>query len=213
MLDCGTFEDATLMSDKQRLRNLLRAQRSQLNPTQQIEKSKQLAEVIVTIPEFIKCQTLAAYYPFDNEISPLPLLEVAHAMGKQCFLPVLSTSNAFQLTFVEYQPGDPLTPNRFGIQEPFPNTRPSIPAPALELVLLPLVAFDDKSRRLGMGKGYYDKTFAFLKEVKISDKHPRLIGLAYELQRVAELPQDTWDICLSGIATEQNYLDTQITNF
>ena len=105
---------------------------------------------------------------------------------------------------VAYNPDDTLTPNRFGILEPTLEGNRLIPARNLDLVLVPLVAFDRTGKRLGMGKGYYDQTFAFLKQEN-TRKMPHLIGLAYGFQEIADLPMDDWDIPLYGIATEQGF--------
>lgn len=72
----------------------------------------------------------------------------------------------------------------------------------LDFLVVPLVGFDDQGRRLGMGGGYYDATLAFLRRRRIWHK-PYLIGLAFECQRVAEIPSEPWDIRLNAILTEK----------
>ena len=72
----------------------------------------------------------------------------------------------------------------------------------LDLVLVPLVAFDDRGNRLGMGGGYYDQTFAFLSQ-RQHYRRPTLLGVAYEFQRLVALPVQAWDIPLDGVATEK----------
>ena len=73
----------------------------------------------------------------------------------------------------------------------------------LDLILAPLVGFDTHGNRLGMGGGYYDRTFAYLKH-RLHWQKPRLIGLAYELQRVADLANHAWDVPLQSVVTEQH---------
>jgi 5-formyltetrahydrofolate cyclo-ligase len=82
--------------------------------------------------------------------------------------------------FSIYEPDDVLKKNRFGILEPEINFKKIIPAWALDIVFTPLIAFDSEGNRLGMGGGFYDRTFSFLHNSKRS--HPHLIGLAYEFQ-------------------------------
>lgn len=121
--------------------------------------------------------------------------------GKKCYLPVLSSSTEKLLQFAEYTPNTQLAPNRYDILEP--QAAKTIAPEQLDLVIMPLVAFDDWGNRLGMGGGYYDKTFAFLREEK--NKMPVLIGLAYAMQEVSTLPADEWDVPLRGILTETGF--------
>ncbi len=91
--------------------------------------------------------------------------------------------------------------NIYGIREPklIPANRRA--AWALDLVLLPLVAFDALGNRMGMGGGYYDRTFSF-KSLRKGMTGPNLIGLAHEIQRVEKLPIESWDIPLTSIVTD-----------
>jgi 5-formyltetrahydrofolate cyclo-ligase len=94
-----------------------------------------------------------------------------------------------------------LKKNHFGIFEPdFRNTA-CMPANRLSLVLLPLVAFDTYGNRMGMGGGYYDRAFEFKRNTLRNS--PKLIGLAHELQKQAQLLTEPWDIPLFSIVTDQ----------
>ena len=77
-----------------------------------------------------------------------------------------------------------------------------LPGISLDLVLVPLVGFDDQGTRLGMGGGFYDRSFA-TRLFRRYWRKPRLIGVAYELQRVAHLDRQPWDVALDGVVTEQ----------
>ena len=189
---------------KTAIRRSIRLERAKLSIKQQAEKAHQLLCIIVQLPEFIHSQYLAAYWPNDSEINPLGILATAHEMGKSCYLPKLDPDPMAHMQFVEYHPGDSLTANHLGILEPSLEHRKSIAPKSLDLVLVPLVAFDKKGRRLGMGKGYYDHTFAFHKTDPNSK--PFLLGIAYDLQKVSELPSEEWDIPLDGVATETHYI-------
>jgi 5-formyltetrahydrofolate cyclo-ligase len=131
-------------------------------------------------------------------------------MGKCCFLPILHPLKKNRLWFIEYTPDTHLAPNRFGILEPTRAGKGLVPAWSLDLVLMPVVAFDCKANRLGMGLGYYDMTF------KLHQRHafspPVLLGLAYEFQCVAKLPVDSWDVPLDGIVTEKRILFAAYTS-
>lgn len=104
-----------------------------------------------------------------------------------------------KLWFAKFSPTDKLAYNRFGIPEPV--RRRLIKPCALDLVLTPLVAFDCNGHRVGMGGGYYDRSFAFLRR-RHHWRKPRLLGLAYELQKLARIIPNDWDVPLDAVATE-----------
>lgn len=190
---------------KTALRHSMRLARALLSSNEQTEKVQQLTRIVLQLPIFIESQHIAAYWPNDSEISSLDILITADKMGKSCYLPKLNPSPIVQMAFIEYYPKDELMTNHLGILEPVPNARKSISPESLDLVLVPLVAFDKQGQRLGMGKGYYDHTFAF------RQNHPQtkpfLLGIAYDLQEMPKLPSNTWDVFLDGIATETQYID------
>jgi len=196
--------------NKAQIRKMLLQQRFSLTLNEQEKKAYQLALIVIQRPEFIFSRFIAGYWPNNGEINPLPLIHYASTVLKKCcYLPVLNPYSNGKLQFVEYREGDPLFPNRFGILEPkFALTR-VIPNSDLDLVMMPLVAFDPQGNRLGMGGGYYDKTFSFLKSLHKAHQ-PYLLGLAYEFQRIKKLPAELHDIPLNGIATEKRYQSTQL---
>ncbi len=108
------------------------------------------------------------------------------------------------MKFAVYTPEQRLVPNDYGIEEPAPEDRLYVAAEQLELVLTPLVAFDHSLNRIGMGAGYYDRCFSFLRHRK-NRIRPRLIGLAYDFQRVATIETREWDVSLCGVATESTF--------
>jgi len=134
-----------------------------------------------------------------------PLIERAWSLRKKIYLPVLAPLNSGKLWFVRYEPHSRMVRNEFGIPEPVVDHRQRIPARALDLVLTPLVGFDSQGNRLGMGGGFYDRSFAFLK-LRKHLKKPRLIGIAYECQRLDRLKSEAWDVKLDGCATEAGLL-------
>lgn len=104
------------------------------------------------------------------------------------------------MRFFLYKRNDILHPNRYGINEP--KDTPSIDTETLDIILTPLVAFDRQGHRLGMGGGYYDRTFSFLLN-QADIPRPKLIGLAYACQEVPSLSPDPWDVPLHGVVTER----------
>lgn len=150
------------------------------------------ADLLAASTLFQASQHIACYIASPEEFDCHPLIEMIWKKQKNCYLPILLQEN--ELGFSHYLPQDPLAPNRYKILEP---SHPQIfPKEELDLVLLPLVGFDFKGNRLGMGAGYYDKTFAFHKD------KPFLLGLGYEIQKIEEITADPWDIPLDGVLTE-----------
>ncbi|MCG6887218.1 MAG: 5-formyltetrahydrofolate cyclo-ligase [Proteobacteria bacterium] len=194
------------MSNRNQLRQALRRQRCALSEAERRHASLQLCEHVATSRLFVNSHRIAFYLPNDGEIDLQPLIEYAWQTGKQCYLPVIGPRNSRRLWFLPYAPHSPLWTNRFGISEPLhhPGERRFKPH-ALNLILLPLVAFDANGNRLGMGGGFYDRTFAFLTHRRIWHR-PRLLGTAYQFQQQASLPVYPWDVPLDGIATEQGII-------
>lgn len=189
--------------NRQQLRQQMRARRRALTPLQQTQAAERLCRHLSRHPDFIRARRVAFYLASDGEISPHPLITLALKMGKQCYLPVLHPIRHNRLWFVRYRPGCAMTRNRFGIDEPHDKLNPRVPAWSLDLVLLPLVAFDPQGGRLGMGGGFYDRSFAFIHAR--TRRSPKLIGLAHELQKVAQLNLASWDVPLAGIASDQRF--------
>jgi len=118
-----------------------------------------------------------------------------------CYLPVLQPLRRGHLHFVRYRDQERTRRNRFGIAEP--RLKPgNIADPwTLDIIFLPLVAFDREGNRLGMGGGYYDRTLASLRQR--TRRRPRLIGLAYSSQEVPSLTPSPWDVGMDAVVTEK----------
>ena len=187
-------------SSRTTLRNRLRAQRRGLSLAQQRAATARLKRIVGRSAFFRRSRHIAFYLANDGEPDVYPLLEQAWRMGKICYLPVITPART--LWFARYEQGDALATNRFGIPEPSRPGLVVVPARVLDLILTPLVAFDDRGQRLGMGSGFYDRTLSFLRHRRAWRK-PRLLGIAHELQRVAVLSAATWDVPLDGAATDE----------
>ncbi len=192
--------NATLLEHRTNLRKELRARRNALSPSQQEAASAWVLRHLMKIPKFLRAQHVALYIPNDGELDTAPIAQQLWKMGKHCYLPVLHPTQQRHLWFVEYTPDSVLKPNRFGIPEPDRQQTHKIAPQLLDVVLLPLVGFDRKGARLGMGGGFYDSTFAFKKGKKTK---PYLIGLAHACQEVEQLEMADWDIPLYGVVTDK----------
>lgn len=193
----------TSTSDARReLRSQLRAARRALTGHEREQCAQDCTRLLLNHPAFRNARRIAAYLPADGELDTTPLIERAWAMGKRVYLPVLLPQGENRLWFARYTPETRLVHNRFGIPEPARAAYSRIAPLALDLVLTPLVAFDARGHRLGMGGGFYDRSFAYLLR---HDRwlRPRLIGLAYDFQRQARLPAQAWDVPLHAVATDR----------
>lgn len=187
------------------LRRSLRAQRRALTPRQRREAATALDRCLASHPLFLRSRHIAFYLPNDGEMDLTPLIRRSLAMGKKCYLPVLSPLYHNRLWFAPYHDESELVLNRFGIPEPAVNWAGMRHAWTLDLVLTPLVAFDSLGNRLGMGGGYYDRTLAYLARRRYWHK-PLLLGTAYAFQQVDSLPHEPWDVPLHGVVTESSLL-------
>ncbi len=190
------------MTDSERisLRKKLRQQRRSLSAMQRQEKAHLVCQQIVTSSFFRRSRRVALYLACDHELDPLALLSQALEMGKRVYLPVLSAHRPGKVSFAPFRAGDGLLPNRWGILEPDQLISRLAQPLSLDLVFVPLVGFDADCNRMGMGKGYYDRTFAYRQ--RLGFQRPRLVGLAYENQKVDRIPVSDWDVPLDAVITE-----------
>nr|WP_166263452.1 5-formyltetrahydrofolate cyclo-ligase [Marinobacter caseinilyticus] len=183
------------------LRNELRQRRQALTLSQQTLAAKRLARRLLGDPTLFRARHIGVYLPNDGEIDPSLFVAQARLRGIQFYLPVLHPIHKGRLVFSPFDPDTPLRENRFGIPEPEFDDGLRRPAWALDAVLMPLVGFDSEGGRLGMGGGFYDRTFAFSR--RVCDLAPKLIGLAHHSQQVDKLPIASWDIPLHAIVSDQ----------
>ncbi|MCJ7955821.1 MAG: 5-formyltetrahydrofolate cyclo-ligase [Pseudomonas sp.] len=190
------------------LRRMLRKARRELTPSEQRKAALGLYRQLAQHPLFRRAKHISLYLPTDGEIDPRLLLRAAQRRGKATYLPVLSAWPRTKMVFQRVRPGDKLSPNRFRILEPRVNANRQRRVWALDLVLLPLVGFDDVGGRLGMGGGFYDRSLAYLAR-RQSWRAPALLGLAHECQKVERLAQASWDVPLAGTVTDKQWYVAQ----
>jgi 5-formyltetrahydrofolate cyclo-ligase len=189
-------------TDKSDLRQNLRARRRALSADEQHQAARRLAVNLTGTRLFLTSHRVACYLPNDGEIDTGPVIEHIRRLRKILYLPVLSRLSHDRLWFAEAGPKTKLAPNRFGIPEPVVKSRDLVRAQELDLILMPLVGFDDKGNRLGMGGGFYDRSLEFLRH-RNHWRKPHLLGIAYDFQRVNGLTADPWDVPLQGVITDQ----------
>jgi len=183
------------------IRQLKRTQRRALSTSAQWQHSRTLCQNASKEKIYRCSKTVAFYLANDGEIDPSQLIEHAWFLGKEVYLPILSPLKN-SLYFAPFQMDSQLRLNRFDIPEPVCHPSQWKTASQLDLLFLPLVAFDPTGNRIGMGGGFYDRTLAFLQHRRYRRK-PVLVGLAHELQKVTQLDVQSWDIPLDLIMTEE----------
>ncbi|MEY4271058.1 MAG: hypothetical protein RLZZ58_2274 [Pseudomonadota bacterium] len=143
---------------------------------------------------YVPGRTVAAYVAMGSEPDPAALLAEAAAAGCRTALPHV-TGTAAPMRFLHWSPGDPLEAGPFGLRQPRANADVAMP----DLVLVPLVAFDDALNRLGQGAGHYDRALSLLPDAIA-------IGIAWSVQQVDALPADPWDAPLDAVLTERSWI-------
>jgi len=177
---------------KSQLRQDMRRLRQALGPLSQRAAAEAAATHLTRLPTWPGARRIALYLAHDGEIDTGPLAASCRNSGKQLFLPVIDQQNL--LEFAEWADGDKLLPNRYGIPEP-PGNSARCPAANLDILVMPLVAWDRSGGRLGMGGGFYDRALEGV-------DGPVLVGLAHALQEVPQVPRDDWDITLDFVVTD-----------
>jgi len=191
-------------SDRDQLRRAMRRMRREIPARQRRIASHQLATVADRAHLLRPGSHIAVYHAYGAEADLTHLTHRAWRRGCQVFLPVITHPRTSHMEFFRYEPDMPLKLNAFGIPEPLPAPSARIAALHLDVIFLPLVAFDPRGWRLGSGAGFYDRCLQHLRAPRLW-RRPKLIGVAYSQQRVERLEPNAWDVPLDAVVT-QSYL-------
>lgn len=185
---------------RQRLRQELREGRRGLSAPERIAAADALANALLSLPFAPTTGYVAGYWAMDGEI---PLHAWQLRLPRDCIycLPVLCEDQ--RLRFAPWRSGDPLVSNRYGVPEPDLAASSLVEAETLSFVVVPLVGFDATGHRLGMGGGWYDRTFAFR---HARPAPPWLVGAAFSLQQIPSIDAAPWDVRLDAVCTEARSL-------
>ena len=187
------------MSDERgALRRALRERRRALPAPERIAAADALAARLLALPFAPQSGHAAGYWAMDGEIA-LHAWQLRLPRTVRYCLPVLHEDG--QLRFAPWKPGEPLRANRHGIPEPDVAEASLLRADQLDFAVVPLVAFDVRGHRLGMGGGWYDRSFAFR---RTHAAPPYLAGAAFSLQRVEAIAAEPWDVPLDAVCTESD---------
>lgn len=184
--------------DLKSLRQTLRQTRRNLTVFAQRQHALAATQHLIRSRWLQRPKRIAVFLSQDGELTTDLLIKRLWHRGHQVLLPIIQPKSG-QLKFAEYLPNTALVANKFGILEPDVPAHQTLSPKVLDLVVMPLVGFDVSGNRLGMGGGFYDKTFAFKQGVK---RRPQLVGWAHACQQVAQLPTQPWDVPMDALVTE-----------
>lgn len=182
--------------DRQDIRTHIRHLRRELSAEQQQRAAEHAAQRALNFAPLAQARNIALFLSFDGELNTRPLIAKLWQRKQRVFLPVLHPFSPGNLLFMRYEQDTVLTPNRLRIPEPPLNIQHLVTLSELDIMLVPLVAFDSQGQRLGMGGGFYDRTLANW------PSHGFLpVGLAHDCQQVDALPVAEWDVPLPALIT------------
>jgi 5-formyltetrahydrofolate cyclo-ligase len=187
---------------KRSLRSEMLARRSNLSVKQWQTASLMAQERLLRLESFQLARRLALYAPLQNEIDTAVLFAAACRAGKQVLYPQVCGE---QLVFHEVTAAEQLRPGSFGILEPCQLNTADEPV-ALDLMVVPGVAFDLRGHRVGFGKGYYDRYLAGLQQL------PFLVGLCHDFQLCAEVPAEGHDVRMHCLVSESRTVQVAVTD-
>jgi 5-formyltetrahydrofolate cyclo-ligase len=150
---------------------------------------------LLSVKEYKAATLVISYCAQDDEVQTRPIIERALANGKRVAVIVTDVPSK-TLSFSEIKSfEDDLAPGAFGIREPKPGLLRPVSIEEADVVLVPLVAWDEKGHRLGYGAGYFDRALA-------GAGRTTKVGLALESQRFEQIPESKHDVPLDVIVTE-----------
>jgi 5-formyltetrahydrofolate cyclo-ligase len=183
-------------SQKQILRRRLRKLRAALDSGTRAQATAKATRRLLRLACVRRARLLGVYLETGSELSAATLRQTLVRRGVRLHVPVIIGDGV--MAFVRLRHDTVLRRNRHAIAEPVAR-RPRVLLRQLDVLIMPLVGFDDRGFRLGAGGGYFDR----LLESRRRLRRPSRIGLAFECQRLDALPQEPWDQPLDWIVTER----------
>lgn len=170
-----------------------------MNVEQRAQASKIICEKVIRSSSFSAAKLVACFLPMPDEVDTRSIIERAWCANKRIFIPITRAKG--KMFFREICPDTTLVRNPMSIWEPVSGD--IIAARKLQLVVTPLVAYDRFNHRIGMGGGYYDRAFSFLRHRKHWFE-AKLFGVAFKCQEVEKITANPWDIRLYRTFSESN---------
>jgi 5-formyltetrahydrofolate cyclo-ligase len=187
------------------LRRRLREQRLALDGTARRSAEDTICARLLKLPAMRRGARVAAYLAMPGEVDLSRCIERAQRRGVDMYAPRIGSLRRREMSFVSLGPGAARELNAYGIEEP-ERCSPPLPPIALDVVIVPLVAFDRHGQRLGMGAGFYDRALRRLRDRDRRWRRPRLVGVAFSFQQVPEIPAAPWDVPLDLVVTEREVI-------
>lgn len=188
------------MTEKETLRKAARQKRIALGESFRVAASVRICENVQKSPEYQTARHILCYAAVNSEASLEALIKDILCEGKKLLLPKVDPAEDILKIYIVEDLGH-LRPGAYGIPEPDESCRPA-DIDSIDLALVPLTAFDNRGRRLGSGKGYYDR---FLPLLRTCPKW----GAAFSAQRVETIPAEAHDIRLDAVVTEEGIVHRQ----
>jgi 5-formyltetrahydrofolate cyclo-ligase len=173
--------------------------RRALTRSDRAENSARICRKFLSSPLFFRSNNIACYLPMVDEVDTRLIFDRAWRAKKQIFVPKIENNETMR--FVKIQRNTRMEQNFFGLWEP--DSGLTLPPKNFDVVVTPVVAFDENCNRIGMGGGYFDRCFAFLNHNR-RYRHTKLAGLAFDCQKVEKITPNPWDIRLYRVFTETN---------
>jgi 5-formyltetrahydrofolate cyclo-ligase len=183
------------------IRRAMRAQRRQITPAQRVAAARRFAIAADRAYLLRPGSRIAVYQPYGHEADVQRITQRAWQRGCHVYLPVVTHQRRFEMKFVRFEPDTPLELNAFGIPEPRSAGSDRISVRYLDVIFMPLVAFDHHGSRLGSGAGFYDRALRHLHASR-RWRRPKLVGVAYAQQHIESLSANRWDIPMDAVITE-----------
>lgn len=189
------------VAERDRLRRQMRARRRSLSAGERADAALRIGRIVQRSGLLQPGKRIGVYFAYGNEADLGKVITLARRRGCHLYLPAISDYRRGRMDFLRFDPGAALLLNRYGIPEPERRIAARISVRHLDLIFMPLVAFDAEGWRLGSGAGFYDRSLHHLRGGRIW-RRPKLIGVAYEFQRVPRLDPAPWDVPLDAVITE-----------
>jgi 5-formyltetrahydrofolate cyclo-ligase len=193
--------DPTLKSERRRLRRL----RGSLDPAEREAAEQAIARTLRRLRILRRGRRIAVYLSALGEVDLGPVIEIARRAGVALYAPRITSMRRHSMEFVAFEPGAPMERNPYGLEQPA-ATAATVDPLRLDCVLLPVLGFDDRGNRLGMGAGFYDRRLRRLARLGRTWRRPRLIGVAFSFQQVPAIDAAAWDVPLDLVVTEEQVI-------
>ena len=173
----------------------MRNARAALPPATTRRAALRASDHLLRLGRLRRARYVAVYLSFGSELDTAPLIRALHRAHKRVLVPAIDPKRNTTMHMVPLKPGTPLRSRRYGIGEPVDRRR--ILPNRIDVMVLPLRAFDRTGARLGSGAGYYDRWLAR------APFRPYCVGYAFAMQEVPALPSEAHDQRLDAVCTER----------